>query len=60
VALGVICLLAGRGTWKVSKIRVANANFLRTWGRVLRVGGVVLIIVALIRLAAVLWLPGEH
>lgn len=58
VALGVLCLLIGRGTWKASKDPAANAAFLRKWGRVLRIGGVVIIAAALIRLASTLWRPG--
>ena len=51
VGLGVVCFLAGRGTWKVSKDPTANAAFLAKWGRLLRIGGVVIILTALVRFA---------
>lgn len=54
VVLGVVCILAGRGSFAVSKNPAAQREFVSKWGRVLIIGGAVIVAAALIRLAVIL------
>ena len=52
IIIGMMLLLVGLGTWKVSKNPAANANFVKKWGLLLKIAGALTIIVAVLRLVS--------
>jgi hypothetical protein len=52
VILGVWCLLIGMGKARVSKNPEAAAVWLKKWGIVFRIGGPVMILAGIVRIAA--------
>ena len=49
VIIGVMLFFVGLGRWKVSKNPAANANFVKKWGLLFKIAGVLIIIVAVLR-----------
>ena len=50
IVIGIALLLVGLGTWKVSKNPAANATFVKKWGLLFKIGGALIIIIAVLRL----------
>jgi|307.fasta_scaffold346858_1 hypothetical protein len=59
VIIGVWCLLVGLGKARVSKNPEANRAWLKTWGLVFRIAGVVMALAGIVRIAGALvrWSP---